>query len=84
MKESKMLEFKSDVSNTFLKTVSAYANFNSGIIKFGVNDDGGICGILNPDQACLDIENRINDSINQKPDYALSIDRRTSVIIFSV
>ena len=84
MKESKMLEFKSDVSNTFLKTVSAYANFNSGIIKFGVNDDGGICGILNPDQACLDIENRINDSISPKPDYTLSVNRSTNVITLSV
>lgn len=26
MKETKSLEFKSEVTNTFLKTVSAYAN----------------------------------------------------------
>ena len=84
MKENRTLEFKSEVSNTFLKTVSAYANFNSGVIQFGVKDDGTICGILDPDQACLDIENRINDSISPKPDYTLTINRGTNVITLSV
>ena len=51
MKENRTLEFKSEVSNTFLKTVSAYANFNSGVIQFGVKDDGTISGITDPDQA---------------------------------
>ena len=72
------------MSNSFLKTVSAYANFHSGIIQFGVNDDGTICGILNPNQACLDIENRINDSISPKPDYTLSINHGTNVVTLSV
>lgn len=45
MKENKYLEFKSTVTNTFLKTVSAYSNFGDGEILFGVNDDGTICGI---------------------------------------
>ena len=40
MKETRQLEFKSDISNTFLKTVSAFANYDGGQIIFGVGDTG--------------------------------------------
>ena len=75
MRENKYLEFKSEISNTFLKTVSAFANFNDGEILFGVEDDGTECGIDTPEQACLDIENRINDSISPKPDFEIVIEQ---------
>ena len=71
MKENKHLEFKSEVTNTFLKTVSAFANFGDGKILFGVNDDGSICGLNHIEKACLDIENKINDSIAPKPDFEM-------------
>ena len=80
MKENKCLEFKSTVTNTFLKTVSAYSNFGDGEILFGVNDDGTICGIENIEQVCLDIENKINDSISPKPDFELEIDDTEKMI----
>lgn len=80
MKENKNLEFKSTITNTFLKTVSAYSNFGAGEILFGVNDDGTICGIENANQVCLDIENRINDSISPKPDFELKIDEFQKII----
>ena len=80
MKENKSLEFKSSITNTFLKTVSAYSNFGDGEILFGVNDDGTICGIENAEQMCLDIENRINDSISPKPDFELKVDESKNVI----
>lgn len=57
-----------------MKTVSAFSNFGTGKILFGVADDGAVIGIDNPDQKCLDIENRINDSISPKPDYSLSME----------
>ena len=69
MYEEKYLEFKSEISNSFLKTVSAYANYGKGIIRFGINDDGSIKGINNIDKAKIDIENKINDSIDPKPDF---------------
>lgn len=53
MKETKSLEFKSEVTNTFLKTVSAYANYGAGEILFGVRDDGTPCGINNPERYAL-------------------------------
>ena len=73
MKENKQLEFKSDITNTFLKTVSAFANYNGGKIIFGVEDDGEVVGLNNPVQACLDIKNKINDTIRPQPQYELSV-----------
>lgn len=84
MKESKFLEWKEEISGSFLKTVSAFANFGSGKILFGVKDNGEIKGIENPDRACLDIENRINDSISPKPDFSLSFNRKNGVITLEV
>lgn len=70
MKKTKFLEFKSEISNSFLKTVSAYSNIGTGIIKFGYNDDGSVCGLKGDlKQICLDLENKINDSISPKPNY---------------
>ena len=80
MKENKSLEFKATITNSFLKTVSAYSNFRGGEILFGVNDDGSVFGIDNPDQVCLDIENRINDSIAPKPDFEIDIDDSKKII----
>ena len=59
MKESRVLEFKKDITNTFLKTVSAFANFGAGTILFGVDDCGKTVGVSDPDKVRLDIENRI-------------------------
>lgn len=84
MKENRFTEFKEDLSSGFLKTVSAFANFGTGKILFGIKDDGSIKGIQNPDKMCLDIENKINDSIQPKPDFSFSINRSTGVITLEV
>ena len=55
MRENKALELKSTVSKTFLKTVSAYANFGTGKIMFGYNDDGTVAGLTDPQDTCLAI-----------------------------
>lgn len=84
MRETKQLEYKEAVSNGFLKTVSAYANYGTGEIVFGVADDGTAKGIANPRKACLDIENRINDSVAPVPEYTLCVNEKTSVITLTV
>ncbi len=84
MRESRTLEFKENVSATFLKTVSAYANYGTGVIMFGVADDGTVTGIADTKAACHDIENRINDSIDPVPEYSLSVNEKTSVITLTV
>ena len=84
MRESRTLEYKKFISNTFLKTVSAYANYGTGEIRFGVDDNGHAIGVENAVAACLDLENKINDSISPKPDYSLDINKRTGVITLTV
>lgn len=80
-KESKNLEFKKEITKTFLKTVSAYSNFINGRIIFGVDDDGNVIGLKGDlKDLCLDIENMINDSIEPKPNFELSIDYECKVI----
>lgn len=73
MRETRILEFKETITNTFLKTVSAFSNYNGGTILFGVDDNGNVKGLPDVKQACLDIENKINDSISPQPDYTLEV-----------
>lgn len=42
MREARVLEFKETITNTFLKTVSAFSNYNGGTILFGVDDEQNI------------------------------------------
>ena len=84
MKETKKLEFKSDITNTFLKTVSAFANYEGGQIKFGVADDGKVIGLKDPVQSCLDIENKINDTIRPQPQYELVVQETDKTVILTV
>ena len=84
MRESKTVEFKESVSNSFLKTVSAFANYGGGTVYFGVADDGATVGLRDPAGACLDIENRINDSISPVPEFTLSVRESTSTVELKV
>ena len=84
MKEHRELEFKESITNTFLKTVSAFANYGNGKIIFGISDDGRYVGIENTKQACLDIENKINDAIKPLPKYTIDIDNNTKLITLTV
>ena len=83
-RETRILEFKETITNTFLKTVSAFSNYDGGTILFGVDDDGNIKGLPDVKQACLDIENKINDSITPQPDYTLEIQNNDQTIKLTV
>ena len=84
MREKKSLEIKEDISATFLKTVSAYANYGEGVIMFGIADDGTVTGMKDPLDACLRIENMINDNIDPHPDFTIEIDEKTKVVKLKV
>lgn len=83
MRESSNLEYKRELSRSYLKTVSAYANYETGRIIFGVDDNGEMVGIDDPAGTALSIENAINDSIDPVPDYSIDIDEvsRTVTLI---
>lgn len=83
-REDKTLEYKETFTKSFLKTVSAYANYGTGRIIFGVSDDGVIVGINDLDQLCLNIENAINDNITPHPPYRLNQDHEKRLIVLTV
>lgn len=84
MRETRVLEFKETITNTFLKTVSAFSNYDGGTIFFGVDDDGNVKGLPDVKQACLDIENKINDSISPQPNYTLETQNSNQTIKLTV
>jgi len=84
MKESRSYEVKESITNTFLKTVSAYANYGDGVIEFGITDEGNIVGVDDINNSCLTIENKINDSISPVPDYSIAVDEERGVISLKV
>ena len=84
MRETRTTEFKEMITNTFLKTVSAFSNYDGGEIFFGIDDNGNIKGLSDVKQACLDIENKINDSITPQPDYTLELQNNDRTIKLTV
>ena len=84
MRETRTIEFKETITNTFLKTVSAFSNYDGGIIYFGIDDNGDVKGLPDVKQACLDIENKINDSIFPQPVYTLEIQNNDQIIKLTV
>ena len=84
MKEKFNLEFKKEITKTFLKTVSAYSNYNDGQIIFGIDDNGDLVGMDHVEDECLKIENMINDSIEPSPSFKIEvekIDEKTIIIL---
>ncbi|SFU70093.1 ATP-binding protein [Butyrivibrio sp. M55] len=82
--ESKYIEYKETVTKTFLKVVSAFANYNDGKIIFGICDDGSIKGLENPHKAAIDIENAINDSISPVPEYDITVNEHNKTVILNI
>ena len=84
MRETKTTEFKEKITNTFLKTVSAFSNYDGGEIFFGIDDNGNIKGLPDVKQACMEIENKVNDGITPQPDYTLELQNNDRTIKMTV
>lgn len=84
MRETATLEFKQQLSKSYLKTVSAYANYGTGKIIFGIADDGTPVGLADPQDTCLRIEHAINDSIDPVPRFELAIEGDTRTVTLTV
>jgi len=81
-KETKNLEYKETVTKTYLKTVSAFANFGDGEIRFGVTDEGEIKPIKDYKYFSINLENQINDFISPHPDYLICPNNDGTVSLF--
>lgn len=84
LKEGRNVEFKEKWTRSFLKTISAFANYDGGRIIFGINDEGEVVGLNDPDALCLNIENAINDTISPSPDYSFSVDTKKKLVTLTV
>lgn len=84
MRETATLEFKQQLSKSYLKTVIAYANYGTGKIIFGIADDGTPVGLTDPQDTCLRIEHAINDSIDPVPRFELAIEGDTRTVTLTV
>lgn len=72
--ENKNVEYKQEYTKTLLKTVSAFANYNDGLIIIGINDKGEVTGVSNVNHAKEQIENAIYDSILPNPYFEIETD----------
>jgi len=73
--ESENLELKRINTSSFLKTVSAFANFRDGDIIFGVEDGSReIAGISDVEQVKMAIENAINDALKPVPTFKIEVE----------
>ncbi len=74
-KESESIELKAIVVDDIKKEIIAFANTNGGTLYVGVQDDGTVTGVDNPDAVSLQISNMVRDSI--KPDITMFVHYQT-------
>lgn len=63
------LEFKRQYIEDIKYTVLAFANSEGGRLLVGVEDDGSVCGVADPDETMLRIMNTVRDAI--RPDITM-------------
>ena len=61
--ESEMVELKAIVVEDIKKEIIAFANCEGGKLYIGVQDDGTVSGLDNPDETSLQISNMVRDAI---------------------
>lgn len=73
--ESETVELKSVVVEDIKKEIIAFANCEGGTLYIGVQDDGTVLGVDNPDETALRISNMVRDAI--KPDLTMFLHYET-------
>ena len=76
--ESETIELKAIVVEDIKKEIIAFANCKGGKLYIGVQDDGTVSGLDNPDEASLQISNMVRDSI--KPDLTMFLHYETLTV----
>ena len=60
--ESETVELKAIVVEDIKKEIVAFANCEGGKLYIGVQDDGTVLGLDNPDETSLQISNMVRDA----------------------
>ena len=68
-RESEIIELKEVVVEDIKKEIIAFANCDGGKLYIGVQDDGMVVGVDDPDRVSLQISNMVRDAI--KPDITM-------------
>lgn len=74
-RESETVELKEVFVDDIKKEIIAFANCNGGKLYIGVQDDGTVVGLDNPDGTALQISNMVRDVI--KPDITMFLHYET-------
>ena len=69
MMESKTVEYKREYIDDIKYTVVAFANTDGGKLYFGIEDDGRVYGVSDPDDTMLRVTNMVRDAI--RPDVTM-------------
>ncbi len=76
--ESETVELKAIVVDDIKKEIIAFANCDGGKLYIGVQDDGTVSGLYNPNEVALQISNMVRDAI--KPDLTMFIHYETMTV----
>ncbi len=76
--ESESIELKAIVVEDIKKKIIAFANCEGGKIYIGIQDDGTVSGLDNPDEAALQVSNMVRDAI--KPDLTMFLHYETLTV----
>lgn len=76
--ESETVELTAFVVENIKKEIIAFANCEGGKLYVGVQDDGTVLGLDNPDEVSLQISNMVRDSI--KPDLTMFLHYETLTV----
>mgnify|MGYP002510428899 FL=1 len=77
-RESETVELKAIVVEDIKKEIIAFANCEGGKLYIGVQDDGTVSGLDNPDETSLQISNMVRDAI--KPDLTMFLHYETITV----
>lgn len=88
MLENKTVEFKRQYVDDIKYAVLAFANTVGGKIYIGINDDGSVQGVENPDAVMLQAMNMIRDAIHPDVTVAVACDvesmQEKNVVVLTV
>jgi ATP-dependent DNA helicase RecG len=76
--EAETIELKSIVVDDIKKEIIAFANCEGGKLYIGVEDDGTVSGLDDPDAASLQVSNMVRDAI--KPDLSMFLHYETLTV----
>ncbi len=85
--ESKLYEFKLTLTEKLERSVVAFLNSEmGGIIYIGVDDDGKITGVKNPDELQLQISDRIKNNIRPQTQglYDIVLEKKSNLYYIKI